>query len=589
MKEKQVKQQEDLSQIRAILQRITIDERFQWGSQTFVQDQEYDLNLIKKDVDFNLKDDLTYIDRLRQNYNSPVTDIKDQEMLEAELNRMEKMYNYKINYLTIMSHLKDMEDKPKIELAKLEKRYSDEIRQLEYERSQPMHFRQRTHEGYKRKIIRKSERSYDQKIKKTKTNLEEEKKETTTRIKQEEKDLIKEVTRFLNIDERYIPLIKSGTMLLPSDSRLAAIFPKNQWLTFNSSNKINRHKIMHRHARKLLLNNNLFTGKSKDRTGILPSSRKGCICIMYIKEGHMKDKSGATFRPVFGASDITPYGTQSLQKTEIERNSYTSMGVPNPMDISDISYEKTAESLRKHVDIMQRLGIKPPSMQSGLYFLQTPEYRANKKISEMQQPKIIKNRPINQITQNVIDIESQRAEDQLICQAKQNKIGMLESWMPSNCAEPAIMTAIYQMYSRPADIYLSVPFEGYLSEGKLLLKYTCTRCALSEPAFMSPDDSSYGQRLTDMRLQSNRSSLVSDHILSAGLIYNHDKKKIKDKEKQAHPYSNKSDAITRTVLRNQGHGFGHVKRGHEQVAMDITIRLMISQSIKEATEDYILQ
>ena len=128
------------------------------------------------------------------------------------------------------------------------------------------------------------------------------------------------------------------------------------------------------------------------------------------------------------------------------------------------------------------------------------------------------------------------------------------------------------MYSRPADIYLSVPFEGYLSNGELLLKYTCARCALSEPAFMSPDDSPYGQRLTDMRLQSNRSPLISDRILSDGLMYNHAKKENNEEDK-AHPYSKRSDVITRTVLSNQAHGFGHVKRGHEQFAMYTTFML----------------
>ncbi|WP_418124481.1 hypothetical protein ACNFU2_07380 [Chryseobacterium sp. PTM-20240506] len=540
MKEKLVKQKEELSQIRTILQSLDIDndERFQWGSEGSLQDYEYDLKVVKKDVSFYLKEDLYYINRIRQNYISSAPDTEEQKILEAELSRMKKMYNYKINYLTIMSHLKDLEDKPKIELAKLEKRYSDQIRQLEYERSRPIHFRQRTHEGYKRKIIRKSERSYDQKIKKTKKDLEDEKKETAIRIKKEEKELFKEVTQFLKIDERYISLIKSGVMLLPSDSRLAAIFPKSRWLTFNSSNKINRHEIMHQHARKLLMKHNLFTGE----TGILPGSRKGCICIMYIKEGHMKDRSGATFRPVFGASGIRPYGEKfNLEEVQIERNSYISMGVPDPIDAAGNSYEKTVERLLKHVDIMQRLGIKTPSMQSSLYFLQTPEYRDNKN--------------------------------------RQNRITMLENWMPSNCAEPAIMTAIYQMYSRPADIYLSVPFEGYLSEGKLLLKYTCARCALSEPAFMSPVDTSTGQRLTDMRLQSNRSFLISDRILSKGLMYNHAKKKNNEEDK-AHPYSKKDVAIKRTALLNQAYGFEHVKRGHEQVAMDTTMILMIGLKFK---------
>ncbi|WP_123912696.1 hypothetical protein [Chryseobacterium pennipullorum] len=558
MKIKQVQQNAERSERQAILQsmKIDIDKRFSWDSQTWVQDEEYELDLIEKDVDFNLKDDLAYIGLIMKNYTSSIPDTEDQRMLEAELSRTKKMYTYKINYLTIRSHLLNIEQKKKTELPRLEKMYTDEINLLKYTPPEPLHFRKRTKAGYIRKMTIKANQWHDQKIIERKKVLEKEKEEAKIRILKEEEDLIKGVIQFLKIDERYIALIKAGVMLLPSDSRLAAIFPKSQWLTFNRSNKVNRHEAMHQHARKLLMKHNLFTGKTKDKTGILPGSRKGCLCIMYIKEGHMKDQNGATFRPVFGASGVRPYGEKHhLQALQIESNSYISMGVPDPSEIADISYEKTVESLSKRVDIMQRLGIKAPSMQSRLYFLQTPEYRANKKINEIQPD----------------------MADHLLAQAKKNKIGMLESWGPSNCAEPAIMTAIYQMYSRPADIYLSVPFEGVLSHDKLLLKYTCTRCALSEPAFMSPQGSIPGQRLTDMRLQRGKSPVVSHHLLSAGLIYN--------AEYTNHPYQDKHDAIERTVIRNQGHGFGHVKRGHDQVAVETTKMLMIRQIVQEIIDD----
>jgi hypothetical protein len=371
-------------------------------------------------------------------------------------------------------------------------------------------------------------------------------------------------------------------MLLPGDSRLAGIFPKSRSLIFNSSNKRNRHEKMQQHASKLVMDHNLFTGKSKNKTGILPGSRNGCICIMYIKEGHMKDRTGATFRPIFGASGVSPYGERHhLTESQINSNSYISMGVPDPSPVSDISYEQAAISLSQHVDSLKQLGIRTPSVQSRLYFLQTPEYNAHALIEQekrrLQQEKEEQGQEKKKRKQKIEPVPPT-----LLIQAQQNKISMLESWMPSNCAEPAIMTAIYQLYSRPADIYLSVPFEGILSKkGQLLLKYTCTRCALAEPTFMSPDTSSHGQRLTDMRLQKDKPALVSHNLFAAELIPNAE-------NRSYHPYANKRNGIERTIIRNQSHGVGHVKRGHEEVARETTIELKKREALQQSA-DMLLQ
>nr|WP_315032421.1 hypothetical protein [uncultured Chryseobacterium sp.] len=485
-------------------------------------------------------------------------------MLKNESDRMDDMYTYKLNYLMMMSHLQSMETKPQVELTQLEKIFLEDIHKLEHEQMKPLHFRPRTHRGYIMKMTRRAERAFnpekEKRINERKDTFEEEKKETLDRLKMENKLLTEEVSQFLGIEYRYISLIKAGIMLLQGNSRLAGIFPKSQSLTFNRFNKKNRHDDMLQHARKLLLENNLFREKNDDKqlnTGILLKDREGCICIMYIKEGHMKDSMGATFRPVFGASGAMPYGKYTFNKGEIEKRSYINMGLPDLSSTQYISYEKTATALGEYMKSRERLELKQPSLQSCLYLLQTPEYRANK----------------------IIEKKSEIEDTQLINQAMQNKIGMLENWMPSNCAEPAIMTAIYQMYRRSADIYLSVPFEGTLSKGELSLKYTCTRCALSEPAFMSPDTSDAGQRLTDMRLQRDRSTIISDHILSNGLTYSPEKRK-------KHPYLSKEDAIKRTVIRNQSHGFGHVKRGHDEVAVENTNSLLV---VTELLEDMINQ
>lgn len=66
------------------------------------------------------------------------------------------------------------------------------------------------------------------------------------------------------------------------------------------------------------------------------------------------------------------------------------------------------------------------------------------------------------------------------------------------------MTAIYQLYHTPTDISLSVPFEGELYQGELLLKYTCARCAVSEPVFMSPLSEHDTPRYTDLHMRGGR-------------------------------------------------------------------------------------
>lgn len=124
MKIKQRTQQRKRSERLAILQSMNIDfnKRFNWGSESWVQDYEYDLTLIEKDVDLNLKDDLAYIGQIEEKYNLSGSDPEDQEMLATELSRMEKIYTHKINYLTIRSHLQNIKEKPQMELTRLEKK-----------------------------------------------------------------------------------------------------------------------------------------------------------------------------------------------------------------------------------------------------------------------------------------------------------------------------------------------------------------------------------------------------------------------------------------------------------------------------------
>lgn len=542
---------------------IEIDEQDRFLSEdNSLKNLNHDLQIINQDLDNNLKEDMAYMASLESTFNKTVPEpnnpSSDHQKLKIELSRMKKMFAYKINYITIIKHssitIRQLDIKLIQDIKKLEQKSQQDIRDLEGAHKQITNFSPRATPGYKMKFTRKAERlqpKLEKNITNRKKQLEEELKKTKAEIDKDKKKLIKEITEFLNIDERYLELIKANVMLLPGDMRLAGIFPKNKSVTVKSNKENITYQILHQHAQNLLYEHGLYQGKRKEKEGMLPSSRVGCVCIMYIKEEgeEVGKKRSVTYRPVFGASGIDPYEEKNHQSDKKkEENSYSYMGLPKPSK-TDLKHKSVVGGLQEHISSMKKLGIKQPSMQSQLYFLQTPEYQSNK------------------IKKDAKDIDPS-----LISEAQKNTIGMLESWMPSNCAEPAIMTAIFQLYHKPSDIFLSVPFEGVLSNGKLLLKYTCTRCAVSEPAFISPDKSDEGQKLTDMRI-GNDTPFVGQNLEDQNLVYN--------SENRNHPYLDKKSDIKSTMWRNQREGFAHVKPQNEDSAKAIMLVMQLLEGLME--------
>ena len=265
----------------------------------------------------------------------------------------------------------------------------------------------------------------------------------------------------------------------------------------------------------------------------MTSTRTGCVCLMYIKEGDENDPNGAVYRPFWATSGIAPYQLKGKQKTEdeMEQDSYRIMGLPVPKS-DNTSRVLTKEQLEKHLKQQEKLGIKQPNMQSKLYFLQTPEFNYNKSQNFQSQEEYLNDEPV----------------------------GPLESWRPSNCAEPGIMAVIYQLDDQPKDIDVSIPFEGELSkDGSFQLKYTCKRCALAEPAFLAPvklsDDPPNGiqMRPMDMRVESDKPRPKSS-VEWTDLVVNSDKThsvyRGREKTMWAHQY------------QNQLEGFYHEKNPH---------------------------
>jgi len=269
-------------------------------------------------------------------------------------------------------------------------------------------------------------------------------------------------------------------MVLPDNMPLAGIFPESESITFEGTEcgnsqeeRENRFKTLVEKAGELILKYHLHSG---EKGYIKPDT--GCVCIMYYKEGRLKDGK-ATYIPVFGAS-----GYHNMSKNE--KYGFELMGIPEGiynereqahgvsanenMEHAETSEPvEAAKALKDYLDICQRTGIKPPNIQAQLSYLQLIGEAAN--------------------------------------------IGKIEQWNPVNCAEPAIVMALHQLQPEVKELVLSVPFESYLSDKANTVagsdqmataKHTCARCAISEHAFASV----VGAREEEHQGEANHAELV---------------------------------------------------------------------------------
>lgn len=416
-------------------------------------------------------------------------------LLKQEIERTKKIIEHKETCAElVVEHLKQL--KPlETDLETYKVIYIKEKKRLLQEKEKGPYISKNAQEGQ----IHAAKRKHDKLIDESLRELEKEYQSKQQKLQKLEEDFAKTAGKKLDMDPSYAGLLSQGILPLPSDTRLGAMFPERDSVTPPQNATPNQIKeLLYAKAAELITTNRLYKGNlatEPPRPGIITGAREGCVCIMFVKEGD-------SYRPFFGASSIKPFpekaGPQQKSSDQQEKDSYTLMGLPVPRVVEDkpniknVRYtEVQRQNLRDleiHVERCKRLGIKPPVMQSQRYFNQVPEYYFNDKRGGVK--------PDPQ----------------------------LESWSPSNCAEPAIMSAIYQLYHEPKDIYLSVPFEGKLSKkGELLNKYTCARCASAEPAFIVPvvqPDAPMGvtTRVVDQRLsgtgQREEHPLNNENIIS---------------------------------------------------------------------------
>lgn len=232
-----------------------------------------------------------------------------------------------------------------------------------------------------------------------------------------------------------------GVMLLPGHLPLAGLLPSSDSVKITTANKPEKFQILVKQANALIKKYGLHTIATG---GILPNSLGGgCVCIMYVKEGHISEKEGATYRPVFGVSGLDQNRVQSGQVSASE--AFKAMATPDP--VLGQGFQGLKKQLSEDMKSRANLGIKQPSYQAQLYFLQ-----------------------------------------------RHGGAGNLERWLPVKCAEPAIVMALAQLYHRTADLALSVPFEAELIMEQVMPKYTCARCATAEDKFAAHVDEGEGSR-----------------------------------------------------------------------------------------------
>jgi len=248
----------------------------------------------------------------------------------------------------------------------------------------------------------------------------------------------------MQIDPRKF-LENKGVMLLPSNMPLAGIFPSRESKNYNMSNKACRYPELVKHAEQLVKRYRLYNKKDG---GILRNEKEGCVCIMYIKEGALKQENGASYRPAFGISGLKPSGGGQAIPQE---RALAGMGVPGD---TTADFDARVDKLRIDLERREKMNIKIPSVQAVLAYLQFP----------------FDNR--------------------------------IERWSPVQCAEPRIVMAVYRLYHRPADLALSVPFEHGLKDGQVVGKYTCSRCAISESKFAAPKEGG-GREIVNMGIRAN--------------------------------------------------------------------------------------
>jgi len=113
-----------------------------------------------------------------------------------------------------------------------------------------------------------------------------------------------------------------------------------------------------------------------------------------------------------------------------------------------------------------------------------------------------------------------------------------------------------------------------LIDGQLQLKYTCTRCAVSEPAFLSPMKKASPQ-LSDMRLTPGKNHHVENQLQND---------LVRNATNPDHPYKAKEKDIKATMCRNYDQGFSHVKGDDARLQAHQNTRKVLNELIQKVTQ-----
>ena len=313
----------------------------------------------------------------------------------------------------------------------------------------------------------------------------------------------------------------AGCVMLPPTKGLAGMFPQRDYVVVDQgASQLQEFEMLTNHANKLVQKYRLLDTDDDQR---INPKKLGCICVMFAKEESEDGKK--VYVPFFGFSKGPDSGEVNIQQY-LHRMGLPEIDLqvsPSNSQLLDGRYQK----LKRHFKDLQCVGLKTPSKQAMISYMQFIDDNFQKEIAQLVKSVKLKNESqlkadyTNQETVRLMREEvkldahtlqriNKRAErfanrqlirdkeEKLVSQGELDpmllSLKSIESWNSLQCAEPAAIMAAAQLYYRMADMDLSLPFEGKAridqqanldesSETEYLAKETCGRCVVSGVAF----------------------------------------------------------------------------------------------------------
>ena len=313
----------------------------------------------------------------------------------------------------------------------------------------------------------------------------------------------------------------AGCVMLPPTKGLAGMFPQRDYVVVDQgASQLQEFEMLTNHANKLVQKYRLLDTDDDQR---INPKKLGCICVMFAKEESEEGKK--VYVPFFGVSKGPASGEANIQQY-LHRMGLPEIDLqvsPGSTQVLDGRHQK----LKQHFKDLQSVGLKTPSKQAMISYMQFIDDNFKKEIAQLVKSVKLENesqlkadytnqettrlmqeeakldihtlQKINKKAERFANIQINKAkEDKLVSQGELDpmllSLKSIESWNSLQCAEPAAIMAAAQLYYRMADMDLSLPFEGKAridqeanldeaSETDYLAKETCGRCAVSEVSF----------------------------------------------------------------------------------------------------------